>query len=356
MSRAVGRKSLGISKFGRESLDMSRAVGRKSLDIPKFGRESLDMGQASLEIPKFGRESLEMGCESLDTNFRDPCLELRDQVLVCPDSPDPCPDFRDQILVCPDFCGPRRDSCPDFPDLMSRLSRLKLSARLCNLGLNPEAARPLARLMSRLSRLSVQTLQTEILGANMQFGSKSGCGATLGATHVQTFQTLCPDSNSRRDYPIWISIPRDYPIWISIRRDHGGYGATTVETVRPSRPKRGRREFPDHGREGATFHTKANAAQLSRPSRRQCDFPDRGGDGATKLHTARFSRPRWRRHDFPDQGLCLESRAVFVLVLKVAPSPPSWSEKSRRLRLGPEFCAVSTRNAKVAPLPLRSRY
>ena len=29
---------------------------------------------------------------------------------------DPCPDFRDQILVCTDFDGPRRDSCPNFPD------------------------------------------------------------------------------------------------------------------------------------------------------------------------------------------------------------------------------------------------
>ena len=31
-----------------ESLDISRAVGRESLDIPKFGRESLEMGRESL--------------------------------------------------------------------------------------------------------------------------------------------------------------------------------------------------------------------------------------------------------------------------------------------------------------------
>ena len=37
-----------------------------------------------------------------------------------------------------------RESCPDFPDLMTRLSRFKLSARLCNLRLNPDAAQPLA--------------------------------------------------------------------------------------------------------------------------------------------------------------------------------------------------------------------
>ena len=80
---------------------------------------------------------------------------------------------------------PWLDSCPDFPDLMTRLSRLKLLARICNLGLNPDAARPLARLMSRLSRPYVQTFPTQTLGANLQFGSKSGCGATRGAA--------CPD-------------------------------------------------------------------------------------------------------------------------------------------------------------------
>ena len=84
-----------------------------------------------------------------------------------------------------------RDPCPDFPDLISRFCRLKRSARLCNLDLNPDAAQPLARLMPRLPRPYVQTFQTE----------------TLGATHVQTFQTLCPDfpdSNSWRESAIWV--------------------------------------------------------------------------------------------------------------------------------------------------------
>ena len=63
---------------------------------------------------------------------------------------------------------------------MSRLSRPKLSARLGNLGLNPEAARPLTRLMSRFSRPYVQSFQTQTLGATMQFGSESGCGVTIG--------------------------------------------------------------------------------------------------------------------------------------------------------------------------------
>ena len=73
MSRAVGRESLDISKFGREILDM----GRESLDIPKFGRESLDMGRKSLDIPKLGRESLDMGRESLDIpNFGRQSLDM----------------------------------------------------------------------------------------------------------------------------------------------------------------------------------------------------------------------------------------------------------------------------------------
>ena len=121
MSCAVGRESLDIPKFGRESLDMDR----ESLGVPKFGRESLDMGRKSLVIPKIGRESLDMGRKSLDTGFRDPCPDLDDQILVFPDFRDPCPDFRDQNSVCPDF------------------RRLKLSERLCTLGLNPDVALPL---------------------------------------------------------------------------------------------------------------------------------------------------------------------------------------------------------------------
>ena len=102
---------------------------------------------------------------------------------------------------------PWSNSCPDIPDIFSRPSRLKFSARLCNLGLNPDAARSLERLMSRHFRHFVKTFQTQILGATMPFGSNSGCGATLGATHVQTFQTFfpdLPDSNSRRDSAIWV--------------------------------------------------------------------------------------------------------------------------------------------------------
>ena len=133
MSRAVGRGSLDNPKFGGESLD----IGRKSLKIPKLGQKSLDMGRKSLDIPKFGRESLDMSQKSLDTGSREPCPDFGDQTLVYPDFRYTCPDFRNQILVCPDFRGPRRDSCPDFPDSKSR------RAQLCNLGLNPDVARTL---------------------------------------------------------------------------------------------------------------------------------------------------------------------------------------------------------------------
>ena len=119
--------------------------------------------------------------------------------------------------------GLNRDATRPLARLKSRRFRVELLARICNLLLNPdaarplarfsrpydkifqtqalganlhflclnlEAARPLARLMSRLSRPYVQTFQTRTLGAILQFGSKSGCGAHLGAIFVQTFQTL----------------------------------------------------------------------------------------------------------------------------------------------------------------------
>ena len=102
---------------------------------------------------------------------------------------------------------PWRDSFSDFPDLMSRLSRLKLLARLCISGLNPDASGLLERFKSRHSKHFVQTFQTQILGATLQFVSKSGCHASRGLIHVQTFETLgqdFQDSNSRREDAIWV--------------------------------------------------------------------------------------------------------------------------------------------------------
>ena len=93
---------------------------------------------------------------------------------------------------------------------------MELLARICNLRLNPDVARPLARFMSRLSRPYDKTFQTQTLGANLQFGSKPGCGATLGTTFVQIFQTLCPDfpdSNSWRETAFLVVIRRRRDPW-----------------------------------------------------------------------------------------------------------------------------------------------
>ena len=70
------------------------------------------------------------------------------------------------------------DSCPDFADIMSRVSRLKLSERLCNLDLNPDDP-------AALCPDFPETLgsKSETLGKTMQFGSESDA-VTLGATHV----------------------------------------------------------------------------------------------------------------------------------------------------------------------------
>ena len=138
----------------------------------------------------------------------------------------------------------------------------------------------------------------------MQFGSKSGCGATLGMTHVKTFPTLYldfPESNSRRDCAIcvWIrmrrnpwhdSCPdlpdlmfrhsrwnsrRDYAIWVWIRMrrdprsDHGWYDATFATKADKARlfiPRRGRREFRNQGGYSVVFQTEANMAQFFRPT------------------------------------------------------------------------------------------
>ena len=90
-----------------------------------------------------------------------------------------------------------RDSCPDFANLMTRFSRLELLARIWNLGLNPDAARPLARLMSRLSRPFDKTFQTQALGVNVHFLGLSPDAARPLARlmskssrlYVQVFQT-----------------------------------------------------------------------------------------------------------------------------------------------------------------------
>ena len=158
------------------------------------------------------------------------------------------------------------DSCQDLPDLMSKLSRLKLSARLCNLRLNPDAARPLARLMSRLSKPYVQTLQTQTFGATMQFGSKPGCGVTLGATPVQTFQTLCSDIP---DETLGATMQFGSESGRGVTR-----GATMADMMQLSRPRRRKRDFSYQGGNGANFATKADTAWFSRQRRTWRNFSD----------------------------------------------------------------------------------
>ena len=107
--------------------------------------ESLDMSRA------VGRESLDMGRESPCPEFCDPCLDFRNQILVCQTFATHVQTFATNFWYArlsrpmssfsrPNF-GMSRLSRPTAR-LMSKLSRLKLSARLCNLGLNPDAARP----------------------------------------------------------------------------------------------------------------------------------------------------------------------------------------------------------------------
>ena len=136
----------------------------KVMKYPSLVAKCTDMGSESLDIPKFRSKNLDMGRESLD------------QISATHGAT---------------YVQTFQTLCPDFSDHMYRLSRLKLSAQQCNLGLNPDAVRPLARLMSRLFRFYAQTFQTQTLGAAIQFGSGSGCGATRGAQSGDgaTFQT-----------------------------------------------------------------------------------------------------------------------------------------------------------------------
>ena len=138
--------------------------------------------------------------------FANLCPDFCDHILlVCLDFRDPLRNFRDPRRI---FREPRRnffDSCTVFADLMSRLSRHKLRAGLCNLGLNPDATPP-TRCLSRPT--------------------------------ARNFL----DSNSRRDFPdqgrdgankilFLATFPTEIDsAWLSL--------ATKPETTRPSRPNR----------------------------------------------------------------------------------------------------------------------
>ena len=79
MSRAKGRVASGFrpelhsraESLSLESLERSRAVGQKSLDITKFGRKRLEMGHESQDVPKFC-------CQNLDWEAKiSPKLHIR---------------------------------------------------------------------------------------------------------------------------------------------------------------------------------------------------------------------------------------------------------------------------------------
>ena len=138
--------------------------------------------------------------------------DFRDQVLVCPD-------FRDQILVCPDFRDPRldsssdfpdsqswhdyaiwvlmrmqRDSSPDFPDFRPRLSILKLSARLCNLGLDRMLCDPRSNHGATLAK-TVRLFRPR--RGRRDFRDQGGNGATL-QTKARSAQLSRPRRTWRR--------------------------------------------------------------------------------------------------------------------------------------------------------------
>ena len=132
-----------------ESLDMSRVVGRESLYIPKFGAKVWTW------VAKVWTQTFATHVHTFAPNFgmyrlSRPMSRFLQTIFGMSSLSRPMSRLSRQMLVCPDF----RNPCPDFCDQLWH----------------------------------VQTF------------------ATRGATHVHTFQTLCPhfsDSKSRRDYEIW---------------------------------------------------------------------------------------------------------------------------------------------------------
>ena len=105
MSRAMGRAASG---FRPKLHNRAESLSFERLDI-RSGKSRHESGGKTLDIPKFGRESLDMGRKGLVQTFATKFWYVQ-------------------------TFQPTR--------LMSRLFRLKLSARLCNLGLNRDAVRP----------------------------------------------------------------------------------------------------------------------------------------------------------------------------------------------------------------------
>ena len=150
----------------------------------------------------------------------------------------------------PDSARPWRDSFPHFSDLMSRLSRLEHSAQICNLGLNLDAARPLADfcldfsdLMTRLSGLKLSARLCN-LGLNPEAArplarvlsrlfrpyDKTFKVETLGATlqFGSISESGFQHSNSWRKCAIWVQI--------RMQRDLGATHFHTFQILCPDFP------------------------------------------------------------------------------------------------------------------------
>ena len=136
-------------------------MGDESLDIPNFDRENLD-----IKTRKPGRANI---CQRESENIGEKVWAHVFQIFGTS-----FPEFfSTELRICADMCG----------YVLSFASKF----------LNSILSRPTTRLMSTLSRLK--------LSARLCiFGSKSRCGSTHGATLCSDF----PDSNSRLNYAILV--------------------------------------------------------------------------------------------------------------------------------------------------------
>ena len=194
---------------------------------------------------------------------------------------------------------------------MSRLSRLKLSARPCNFSLNPDAARPVERPW-RIRR---------------DFRDKGGDGATF-QTKVETARL---SRQMRRLEQSW-NLPAYVQIRLRLGREElilGCAVSALFSKDAPSPPWSGKSCRLRLGREELILdRTFSSMVWKIAPS------------------------PPWygksRRFHHGREELFL-GRAVSASVWKNAPSPP-WYGKSRHLHHGLESRAFSTLNVKVAQL------
>ena len=196
---------------------------------------------------------------------------------------------------------------------MSRLSRLKLSARPCNFSLNPDAARPVERPW-RIRR---------------DFRDKGGDGATF-QTKVETARL---SRQMRRLEQSW-NLPAYVQIRLRLGREElilGCAVSALFSKDAPSPPWSGKSCRLRLGREELILdRTFSSMVWKIAPS------------------------PPWygkSRRFHSERKIRAASTTLAKNCFLVAPSPPR-SGKTRRLRLGMESRAISTMVWKVAPSPL----